>query len=192
MIKGRRDCISSLGGIPLLGVPSIKMNIKYISAVYINKDIIYQSLLRSERWRKQGLDSFKLYTQVHVHVIQLNGTARHSITRHDCQISNKLEELKGRMQSAKEKYDVIGITEIYPKNCRYLPGKAKLNIQGYELYLNEKKDNERGIALYIRQDLKAEEVRMEGEFKESIWTKIKLSGKDCLLIGCIYVLESEW
>ena len=101
-------------------------------------------------------------------------------------LPNKLEELKGRMQSATEKFDVIGITEIYPKNCRYLPGKAELSIQGYELFLNEKKDNGRGIALYIRQDLRAEEVRMEGEFRESIWTKIKLAGNDCLLIGRMY------
>ena len=90
------------------------------------------------------------------------------------------------MQSATEKFDVIGITEIYPKSCRNLPGKAELNIQGYELFLNEKKDNGRGIALYIRQYLRAEEVRMEGEFRKSIWTKIKLADNDCLLIGCMY------
>jgi hypothetical protein len=34
-------------------------------------------------------------------------------------------------------YEVIGITEIYPKNCRYMPGKAELQIEGYELFLSE-------------------------------------------------------
>jgi hypothetical protein len=53
-----------------------------------------------------------------------------------------------------EKYDIIGVTKVYPKNCRYSPGKAELQLLGYELFLNESGENKRGIALYIRNDLK--------------------------------------
>jgi hypothetical protein len=38
--------------------------------------------------------------------------------------------------------------------CRYSPGKAELQLLGYELFLNESEENKRGIALYIRNDLK--------------------------------------
>ena len=41
-------------------------------------------------------------------------------------LSNKLGELMTRIQDGKNSYEVIGITEIYPKNCRYVPGKAKI------------------------------------------------------------------
>jgi hypothetical protein len=40
-------------------------------------------------------------------------------------LPNKLGELMTRIQDGKNSYEVIGITEIYPKNCRYLPGKAE-------------------------------------------------------------------
>jgi hypothetical protein len=42
-----------------------------------------------------------------------------------------------RIQDDKNSYEVIGITEIYPKNCRYLTGKAELQMEGYELFLSE-------------------------------------------------------
>ena len=65
---------------------------------------------------------------------------------------NKFDEVKARVQNAAEKYDIIGVTEVYTKNCRYSPGKAEL--LGYELSCNESGENKRGIALYIRNDLK--------------------------------------
>ena len=33
--------------------------------------------------------------------------------------------------------DIIGITEINPKNCRYYPGKAEVQIDGYDLFMDE-------------------------------------------------------
>ena len=69
-------------------------------------------------------------------------------------LPNKFDELKARVQNTTEKYDIIGVTKVYPKNCRYSPGKAELQLLGYELFLNESGENKRGIALYIRNDLK--------------------------------------
>ena len=43
-------------------------------------------------------------------------------------LPNKLDELKARIQYCEGSMDIIGITEINPKNCRYYPGKAELQI----------------------------------------------------------------
>jgi hypothetical protein len=45
--------------------------------------------------------------------------------------------------------------------------------------------------LYIRNELKAKELTIEGNFKESIWIKIKLNGKDRMLIACMYKSSSS-
>lgn len=63
-------------------------------------------------------------------------------------LPNKFDELKERVQNATEKYDIIEVTEVYPKNCRYSPGKAELQLLGYELFFNESGEHKRGIALY--------------------------------------------
>lgn len=60
-------------------------------------------------------------------------------------LPNKFDEVKARVQNTTEKYDIIGVTKVYTKNCRYSPGKAEL--LGYELSLNESGENKRGIIL---------------------------------------------
>lgn len=100
-------------------------------------------------------------------------------------LPNKLDELKVRAQEVDEGYDIIAITEVYPKNCRVLPGEAELHLQGYELFINDTPGMKRGITLYIKQNLMAKEIKTE-DFQESVWAKIKMSGKDILLVGCIY------
>ena len=80
-----------------------------------------------------------------------------------------------------------GITEIYPKNCRYLPGKAELQLEGYELFLSEStSSSKRGAALYVNKKLKSEEIKFNVKFEENVWTQIKLNNKDMLLLGCTY------
>lgn len=101
-------------------------------------------------------------------------------------LSNKLYELKGRVQEAKHGLDIIGITEVYPKKCRFLPGKAELQLDGFELFLSEGDGNKRGVAIYINEQLKAEEIKISSNYIESVWVKIKLRGSDELLVGCVY------
>jgi hypothetical protein len=43
-------------------------------------------------------------------------------------LPNKLGELMTRIQDGKNSYEVIGITEMYPKNCSYLPGTSELQM----------------------------------------------------------------
>ena len=69
--------------------------------------------------------------------------------------------------------DIIGITEINPKNGRYYPGKAKLQIDGYDLFMDENNEvKKRGVGSYIRRELKAEEVKINTNFQESMWVTI--------------------
>ena len=44
-------------------------------------------------------------------------------------LPNKLDELKSRLQDSDRSIDIIVITEVYPKNCRYNPGKIELQIE---------------------------------------------------------------
>ena len=105
---------------------------------------------------------------------------------------SKLGGLMTRIQDGKNSYEVIGITELYPKYCRYLPGKAELQIEGYELFLNESTSfSKRGAALYINKKLKSEEIKFNVKFEESVWAQIRLNNNDMLLLGCIYKSPSS-
>ena len=107
-------------------------------------------------------------------------------------LSNKLGELMTRIQDGKNSYEVIGITEIYPKNCRHLPGTSELQMEGYELFLSELTSfSKRGAALYINKKLKSEEIQFNMKFEESVWSQIRLNNNDMLLLGCIYKSPSS-
>jgi hypothetical protein len=87
---------------------------------------------------------------------------------------------------------VIGITDIYPKNCRYLPGKTELQMEGYGLFLRESTSiSKRGVALYINKKLKSEEIKFNVKFEESVWAQIRLNNNDMLLLDCIYKSRSR-
>ena len=49
-------------------------------------------------------------------------------------LPNKLDELKARIQYCEGSMDII---EMNPTKCRYYPGKAELQIDGYDLFLDE-------------------------------------------------------
>ena len=44
----------------------------------------------------------------------------------------------------------------------------------------------RGVIVFIKHSLNAEQFYFDTNFKESVWCKIKLKNRDNLLIGCIY------
>ncbi|XP_033753210.1 uncharacterized protein LOC117336708 [Pecten maximus] len=100
-------------------------------------------------------------------------------------LPNKLHELKFRLTG--KEADIIGITEIYPKNARYLPQKSEFLINGYDLFMNDNNKNcHRGVGIYVKEGFKGGEVNIGNVFKESVSVKINLSDKNCLLIGCLY------
>jgi exonuclease III len=63
--------------------------------------------------------------------------------------------------------------------------KAELQIDGYDLFIVESGDTAiRGVAIYVRKELLAEEVKVITKFQEGIWISIKLNAKDRVIVGC--------
>ena len=98
---------------------------------------------------------------------------------------NKREELKTRIHI--ESPQIIGLTELKPKNARFCLQPAELKIDGYDCFHNISGEG-RGVALYIKNDLHAAEFNFKDDVNtlDTIWAEIKLKGKDNLLIGCVY------
>ena len=100
-------------------------------------------------------------------------------------ILNKLDEFQGRIES--NDYSIIGGTEVKPKRLRVTINPAELALLGFDLFHNLTEDNGRGIALYIRESLKATQFLTFGTtYQESVWAEITLKGTDILLVGCVY------
>jgi exonuclease III len=49
----------------------------------------------------------------------------------------------------------------------------------------------RGVGIYVRKELMAEEVTVITKFQESIWISIKLNAKDKVIVGCVYKIPSS-
>ena len=99
-------------------------------------------------------------------------------------LRNKLQGLNTQVYTHNP--DVIAVQEILPKNISDIITESIFNIDGYELFTNEKQGWKRGVALYIRKGIGASELNWNNTFEESIWIEIKLRGGDKLIIGCVY------
>ena len=83
--------------------------------------------------------------------------------------------------------DVIGVTEVKPKNWRYEIADCEIVIEGYELFHNLMKPG-RGVVLYVRKELKpslCEELNKH-EFSESVFVECYLQDNEKVLLGIIY------
>ena len=107
-------------------------------------------------------------------------------TNTDC-LTNKMRELKVILNDLVEKPLIIGITEVKPKNQRYVITKAEISLPDYDMFhCNLQNNKGRGIVLYVHKCLRAIEKDSQSDYEESVWAEIKLKGKDKLLVGCIY------
>ena len=100
-------------------------------------------------------------------------------------LSNICSELEATLSI--ENAHVIGLCEIYTKNCFDKSVASKLDLYDYEKYLPDKL-GDRGVVLYIHKSLTAFKVDIlsDSDFSESVWCEISLRGTDKLLVGCIY------
>ena len=81
---------------------------------------------------------------------------------------------------------MIAITEVKPKNQKFLLNTAELGLSDYDLYLYIYKQG-RGVCIYTHKTLNAKPfVSLGTNFQELIWVEIKLNKKDTLLIGCVH------
>ena len=83
--------------------------------------------------------------------------------------------------------DVIGLTEVKPKNPRYLLQLAEIVIDGYDCW-HAIDSVGRGVALYTRTSLAATSVApLPGRsYDDAVWCEIRLHKGDKMIVGCIY------
>ena len=101
----------------------------------------------------------------------------------DCLTKEKKSELEFLL--ANNDIDIIGLTEILPSNSLFENLDIHYHLKNFNIFTNELKDG-RGVAIYVRGGLCAEQVIMQVEFKESVWCRIKLRNNDSLLVGCVH------
>ena len=107
------------------------------------------------------------------------------------QLLNKMEDL--RLMISAENPDIILITEVIPKAQKNPIYEAQMNVSGYEKYVNFNftdsdlgASGNRGVAIYVKDDLRADEVKLQTSYDDHLWIEVKLRNNDVLLCGCIY------
>ena len=96
-------------------------------------------------------------------------------------ITNKKSELSETIYLYRP--DVIGITEIKPKNSRYELTEQDLQLEGYVMYINLKG---RGSVIYVNNNVKSYEVKIQQCSEASVWCGVQLKNHDRLVIGVVY------
>ena len=84
-------------------------------------------------------------------------------------------------------------TEVIPKRQQKSILDTQIKIQGYEEFINFERDalnfgesGIRGVAIYVRDDIKCTEVKLNTNYDDHVWVDIKLTDNNGLLCGCIY------
>lgn len=103
-------------------------------------------------------------------------------------LSNKANELRKIVGNMDKAPDIIAITEVKPKNCRFQLQPTDFKIEGYTCFsANLDSSTGRGIIVWILEDLNASIYNLDTSFSESVWLEISPEDhKNRLLFGCIY------
>ena len=111
-------------------------------------------------------------------------------TNMDCFLNKRLEF---QMFVTTEQPDIICLTEILPKHFNYSVQKVELEVDGYDCFCKiEETDARRGVVIYVKKGLKAQELNFSAyeTVKDTVWVKLQLE-KGELLIGCISPSNKE-
>jgi hypothetical protein len=96
---------------------------------------------------------------------------------------NKGDEIQALIETHQPA--VLGITEVKPKNNRFIIEECEVAYKCYEIFHNLGKSG-RGIALYVMSDSKPSVCdSLESDFAESVLVECRLSGNEQLLVGLI-------
>lgn len=102
-------------------------------------------------------------------------------------LMNKRTDLEIFIGEQLHKPDIIGIVEVKSKNSNDLPQLSEFSLKGYDIhYVNVDKVYGRGVILYTASWLNASPYTTSDSCLESLWVTVRLSGRDRLIIGCIY------
>ena len=87
-----------------------------------------------------------------------------------------------------ECHDIICIIGTIPKNQRGIDS-VEFQFQDFDCFYNlGQKLCRRGVAMWVRKRLGAQEIKSLEEFqaaRESMWCELTLQDKDCLLVGTV-------
>ena len=112
------------------------------------------------------------------------------------QLLNKIDDLESMI--SEDAPDIMLFTEVIPKAQRNAINESQINIPGYDLYTNFDFTEEnlgasgkRGVAVYVKVDIKSEKIVLSNDYDDQMWVEIRLRGEDKLLCGCIYRSPSK-
>ena len=80
--------------------------------------------------------------------------------------------------------NIIGLTEVLPKNSIFQVNETYFNLDNYDLFTTSL-DKGRGVVLYIQKNC-ALSVSLTTNFEEVVLCKFRLKNKDNILVACIY------
>ena len=95
-------------------------------------------------------------------------------------LPNKFCELKSRLTI--DKPDIVAITEV---NCKIGCNNIEFN-NGYKTIQNTTRQC--SVCIFVKSDLHSykDDILNSSSFLESLWCRISLTNKDCLLFGVVY------
>lgn len=100
---------------------------------------------------------------------------------------NKRSELKLKALLRIHDPDIVALTEVKPKCFRYAIQESEISLEGYEPPFHNLDKQGRGIALYVKPELKASiNEHLTSEFHESIFVDCKIKDNETLTLGLIY------
>ena len=107
-------------------------------------------------------------------------------------LRNQFTEFQVRIRDSKPK--IIGITEVKAKNSWFKLNPAEFIMEwcvDYDMFsVNIDNDIGRGMLLYVHKSLSATEVKLDIEYEENVFVKIRTSNSESLLVGLIYRSDS--
>ena len=102
-------------------------------------------------------------------------------------LSNKTTELRSRTKNMEKQPDIIAITEVKPKNARFILSNADYKIEGYEAHThNLDSGTGRGIIIYVKSKLNVLILNFTTAFTEHLGIQIRLVNRELLTFACIY------
>ena len=88
------------------------------------------------------------------------------------------------------KPEIIGITEIQPKNTAMKLNTVDVKLTGFNVFGNFGKDG-RGVAIYISDQLYTQNYEPAVEYRDSVWVDIISKDSANIRVGCIYRSDSN-
>ena len=89
--------------------------------------------------------------------------------------------------------DIMLFTEVIPKAQKHPIQETRVKLKGYDVYTNFNYTDGnlgtsgiRGVAIYVKENIKCDEINSKNEYADQVWVELGLRNKDHLLCGCIY------